>query len=44
MQEMRNLMSHTYDEEIFNRSVNEIFYRFYNEISKLYHYLKEKSI
>lgn len=43
MLEMRNLMSHTYDEEIFDRSVNEIVYHFYNEISKLYQYLKEKS-
>ena len=43
MLEIRNLMSHTYDEETFNRTANEIFNRFYFEISRLYQYLKEKS-
>ncbi len=43
MLEIRNLMSHTYDEETFKRTANEIFNRFYIEISRLYQYLKEKS-
>ncbi|MGE0018698.1 MAG: nucleotidyltransferase substrate binding protein [Draconibacterium sp.] len=43
MLEIRNLMSHTYDEETFKRTANEIFNRFYTEISRLYQYLNEKS-
>lgn len=43
MLEIRNLLSHTNDEETFKRTTNDISIRFYFEISKLYHYLKEKS-
>ncbi len=43
MLEIRNLLSHTNDEVTFKRTTNDISIRFYFEISKLYHYLKEKS-
>lgn len=43
MLEMRNLLSHMYDEETFKRTANDISIRFYFEINKLYQHLKEKS-
>lgn len=43
MLEIRNLLSHTYDEETFKLTANDISIRFYFEINKLYQYLKGKS-
>jgi nucleotidyltransferase substrate binding protein (TIGR01987 family) len=42
MLEMRNMMIHTYDEEIFNASIEKITGYFYPEIEKLFLFLKNQ--
>jgi nucleotidyltransferase substrate binding protein (TIGR01987 family) len=42
MLEMRNMMTHTYDEEIFNTSIEKITGSFYPEIEKLFLFLKNQ--
>ena len=40
MLEKRNLMAHTYDEEIFEKAVLQVVNLFYPEIKKLYEFFK----
>lgn len=42
MLESRNLMAHTYDEEVFQTAVHRIAADFYPEIKQLYNYLLQK--
>ncbi len=43
MLEKRNLMSHTYDKATFKTVVNDIYTKYYFEIEKLYHFLKNEN-
>ena len=40
MLEKRNLMAHTYDEEIFEKAVSQVVNLFYPEVKKLYEFFK----
>lgn len=42
MLEKRNLFSHTYDEKLFNQSLNYIVNNYFIEIEKVYNYLLSK--
>ncbi len=42
MLEKRNLMAHTYDEEIFEKAVSQVVNLFYPEVKKLYDYFKDQ--
>jgi nucleotidyltransferase substrate binding protein (TIGR01987 family) len=42
MLEKRNLIAHTYDEEIFEKAVSQVVNLFYPEIKKLYEFFKEQ--
>ncbi len=42
MLEKRNLLSHTYEEKIFNQVLTEITGAYYEQISKLYDFLKDE--
>lgn len=41
MLEQRNLMAHTYEEQIFQNTVNKISEEYFAAISQVYHYLKK---
>ena len=42
MLEKRNLMAHTYDEEIFEKAISQVVNLFYPEVKKLYDFFKEQ--
>ena len=42
MLDCRNLMSHTYDEAVFDKSVREMAGRFLPALGELHHFLKER--
>jgi nucleotidyltransferase substrate binding protein (TIGR01987 family) len=42
MLEKRNLLSHTYEEQIFNQVLTEITGTYFEQISKLYNFLKNE--
>lgn len=42
MLEKRNLMAHTYDEEIFEKAVSQVVNLFYPEVKKLYDFFKDQ--
>lgn len=42
MLEKRNLMAHTYDEEIFEKAVSQVVNLFYPEVKKLYEFFKDQ--
>lgn len=42
MLEKRNLMAHTYDEEIFEKAVSQVVSLFYPEVKKLYEFFKDQ--
>jgi nucleotidyltransferase substrate binding protein (TIGR01987 family) len=42
MLEKRNLMAHTYDEEIFEKAISQVVNLFYPEVKKLYDFFKDQ--
>lgn len=43
MLEKRNLMAHTYDEEIFNEAINQISTLYFSEIKKVFIFFKRQN-
>lgn len=43
MLEKRNLMAHTYDEEIFNEAINQISTLYFSEIKKIFIFFKKQN-
>ena len=43
MLEKRNLMAHTYDEEIFNEAINQISTLYFSEIKKVFNFFKRQN-
>jgi len=43
MFEKRNLMTHTYDEEIFNEAIHQISTLYFSEIKKIFEFFKKQN-
>lgn len=43
MLEKRNLMAHTYDEEIFNEAINQISTLYFSEIKMIFNFFKKQN-